>query len=196
MSALTPPQEAHSHCLVASPASSSYTLPSPTPPSPRYILPRAGCPSPSSISSSLSASPMPSTPPSPMLPASSSSKGKNQKCCSHCQTTMTPLWRRDPITRSPLCNACGLYLQQRHKPRPAALIAADAELHSELPDSGNWAPDAPTCTHCGAHKTSVWRRAKDGKRLCNACGVYVRLRGRPRPLTLKQSRVRPRARHP
>ncbi|KAJ7917004.1 hypothetical protein B0H13DRAFT_343761 [Mycena leptocephala] len=36
------------------------------------------------------------------------------KVCSHCHATSTPLWRHDPRTHKPLCNACGLYLYQRH----------------------------------------------------------------------------------
>lgn len=32
----------------------------------------------------------------------------------------------------------------------------------------------PSCTHCGATKTSVWRKGADPESLyCNACGLYV-----------------------
>ncbi|KAJ7679088.1 hypothetical protein DFH06DRAFT_505028 [Mycena polygramma] len=34
------------------------------------------------------------------------------------------------------------------------------------------APDGPECSHCHTHHTSVWRRNKDGKQVCNACGLY------------------------
>lgn len=40
--------------------------------------------------------------------------------CLNCQTTETPLWRRDPEGK-PLCNACGLFINLHGTPRPAAL---------------------------------------------------------------------------
>lgn len=119
-----------------------------------------------------------------------SSSGK--KSCSHCHATSTPLWRREPATLKPLCNACGLYLQQRNKHRPQELIDADAAedlSESEGDTSG------PECSHCHTHHTSVWRRSKTGAQLCNACGVYSRLRGRDRPLTLKRNKIKPRTKH-
>ncbi|KAJ7249143.1 hypothetical protein B0H12DRAFT_1122898 [Mycena haematopus] len=114
------------------------------------------------------------------------------KMCSHCNATSTPLWRRDPATRRVLCNACGLYLQQRNKMRPPALIAADQDDD----DDADVAPGAPECSHCHTHRTSVWRRSKSGAKLCNACGVYARLRGRDRPLSLRRNKIRPRCKHP
>ncbi|KAG6809664.1 hypothetical protein H0H92_015248, partial [Tricholoma furcatifolium] len=42
--------------------------------------------------------------------------------CVNCQTTSTPLWRRD-ADGNPICNACGLYQKSRAKPRPANLAA-------------------------------------------------------------------------
>ncbi|KAI9278464.1 hypothetical protein BDA99DRAFT_408302, partial [Phascolomyces articulosus] len=43
-----------------------------------------------------------------------------QLVCSNCQTTKTPLWRRDQAG-SPLCNACGLYLKLHHEKRPLSM---------------------------------------------------------------------------
>ncbi|KAJ7871666.1 hypothetical protein B0H14DRAFT_3568774, partial [Mycena olivaceomarginata] len=121
------------------------------------------------------------------------------KTCSHCHATSTPLWRRDPATHRPLCNACGLYLQQRNKMRPAALIAADqpdsaAEFEFD-DDEGGGNGGGPQCSHCRTRRTSVWRRSKTGAKLCNACGVYARLRGRDRPLELRRNKIRPRCKH-
>ncbi|KAJ7441488.1 hypothetical protein B0H11DRAFT_1749731 [Mycena galericulata] len=169
-----------------SPSSSQNTLPSPL--SFRYLLP---CPSPSPSLSSGRLSPASSTASSSQR-SSVESSSKGPKTCSHCAATATPLWRRDPATHRPLCNACGLYLQQRSKMRPAALIAADQADD----DDDDLAPGAPECSHCHTHRTSVWRRSKSGAKLCNACGVYARLRGRDRPLSLKRNRIRPRCKHP
>ncbi|KAF8194823.1 hypothetical protein K438DRAFT_1503330, partial [Mycena galopus ATCC 62051] len=124
--------------------------------------------------------------------------------CSHCSATSTPLWRRNPATREPLCNACGLYLQQRGSLRPLALIEFDAldscsspllSPHLVLTELEDADPNAPECSHCHTRRTSVWRRHKiTGAKLCNACGVYSRLRGKDRPLELRRERVRPRGR--
>ncbi|KAJ6564147.1 hypothetical protein B0H19DRAFT_1258638 [Mycena capillaripes] len=113
------------------------------------------------------------------------------KQCYNCGKTSTPLWRRDPATGRPLCNACGLYLQQRREQRPQALIDAD----NDDIVGATFDPNAPECSHCHTRNTSVWRRSKDGDQVCNACGVYQRLRGTPRPVSLRTDKVKPRAKH-
>ncbi|KAJ7501957.1 hypothetical protein B0H11DRAFT_1713360 [Mycena galericulata] len=114
--------------------------------------------------------------------------------CSHCGTMNTPLWRRDPTTHQTLCNACGVYKQQRHTPRPSVLIEAsqddgDTGAVSDAPSDGR------ECSNCHTRNTSVWRRNKNGDQVCNACGVYERLNGVPRPASLgPANRTRPRTR--
>ncbi|KAF5334380.1 hypothetical protein D9611_013576 [Ephemerocybe angulata] len=125
--------------------------------------------------------------------AGSANLDPNVKRCSHCKATQTPLWRRDPTTFKPLCNACGLYLQQRNRLRPQVLIDADVDDEGEEEDQNYVGPE---CSHCRTHHTSVWRRSKTGAQLCNACGVYARLRGKPRPLSLKRNKIKPRSKHP
>ncbi|KAJ7187644.1 hypothetical protein GGX14DRAFT_610622 [Mycena pura] len=180
---------------LASPAPSTYALPSPFARQFQDLLP---CPSPalsaSTSGSSCSPRSTPSTPGSSRRGSASSAASANVKTCSHCAATTTPLWRRDPATHRPLCNACGLYLQQRQKMRPAALIAADAATSDSETDADDAA--GPSCSHCGTRRTSVWRRSKAGARVCNACGVYARLRGRERPLALRRNKIRPRCKHP
>lgn len=155
-------------------------------------------PSPPSSTSGSSHSPSPPPAPSRSTKSSKSSKGNNgsgTKKCSHCSATSTPLWRRDPSTLAPLCNACGLYLQTRNKNRPQKLIDADnaEEPTEEELLAANW--DGKSCAHCLTRCTSVWRRSKDGQPLCNACGVYLRLRGKERPLELRKNKFRPRQKH-
>ncbi|KAF7376964.1 hypothetical protein MSAN_00114200 [Mycena sanguinolenta] len=128
----------------------------------RGLLP---CPSPPPAASP-SESQSPVSAGSPQLSRHRDDIPPGGKMCSHCNATSTPLWRRDPATHRVLCNACGLYLQQRKKMRPAVLIAADQEEDSDV----NVAPGAPECSHCHTHRTSVWRRSKSGAKLCNACG--------------------------
>ena len=44
------------------------------------------------------------------------------------------------------------------------------------------------CSNCGTHETSLWRKAKDGSNLtvCNACGLYAKLHGKPRPVSWRR----------
>ncbi|KAF9428515.1 hypothetical protein BGZ94_002096 [Podila epigama] len=60
----------------------------------------------------------PSSSSSSSSPPSSSSNPPT--ICSNCQTTMTPLWRKDD-TGGILCNACGLYYKLHHIHRPISL---------------------------------------------------------------------------
>ncbi|KAJ6481497.1 hypothetical protein C8R47DRAFT_589814 [Mycena vitilis] len=113
--------------------------------------------------------------------------------CSNCQATSTPLWRRDPRTHKPLCNACGLYKYQRNEDRPQTLIAVDNQSPGGADSDGEY--DGPECVNCGTRKTSTWRRNKAGEQVCNACGVYERMNGKPRPLALRNDKIRPRSKH-
>ncbi|KAJ7131457.1 hypothetical protein C8R44DRAFT_665204 [Mycena epipterygia] len=49
-------------------------------------------------------------------------------------------------------------------------------------DASEGAPDIPECSHCHTRWTPLWRRNKDGARVCNACWLYQRLHGEERPL--------------
>lgn len=43
-------------------------------------------------------------------------------------------------------------------------------------------PKMRVCSNCVTTSTTSWRRSTDGKKLlCNACGLYQKLHGRPRP---------------
>ncbi|KAJ7627296.1 GATA zinc finger-domain-containing protein, partial [Roridomyces roridus] len=109
--------------------------------------------------------------------------------CSHCHVTTTPLWRRDPSTQRPLCNACGLYLQQHKALRPQALI--DDGAREDAKEEEGPSPQ-PQCSHCLTHQTSMWRKSKTGQQVCNACGIYERAKGEMRPLSLRGNEFKPR----
>ncbi|KAJ7208943.1 hypothetical protein GGX14DRAFT_453666 [Mycena pura] len=176
-----------------------YTSAGYSPPSPYSSAASSGSMSPAYfLTPPGSAAPALPSPPAATRRGAAPSGGPSspKKACFHCHVTTTPLWRRDPATQRPLCNACGLYLQQRNKLRPQELIDADRD---DSDDELNRIPDAdytgPKCSHCLTRQTSVWRRSKTGQQVCNACGVYARLRGKERPLSLRRNKIKPRTKH-
>lgn len=47
--------------------------------------------------------------------------------------------------------------------------------------------DESLSSNCGTTQTPLWRRAPDGRTICNACGLYLKARNISRPNTLKRS---------
>lgn len=66
--------------------------------------------------------------------------------------------------------------------------------------SASSSPSAPTepapivCSNCQTTKTPLWRRDSEGNALCNACGLFQRLHGVMRPLSLKSDVIKKRNR--
>ncbi|EER29848.1 GATA family transcription factor [Coccidioides posadasii C735 delta SOWgp] len=56
-------------------------------------------------------------------------------------------------------------------------------------------PNAPTtCANCFTQTTPLWRRNPEGQPLCNACGLFLKLHGVVRPLSLKTDVIKKRNR--
>ncbi|KAI1006381.1 Nitrogen catabolic enzyme regulatory protein [Podosphaera aphanis] len=53
-----------------------------------------------------------------------------------------------------------------------------------------------TCTNCFTQTTPLWRRNPEGFPLCNACGLFLKLHGVVRPLSLKTDVIKKRNRGP
>ncbi|KFH40410.1 GATA type zinc finger protein asd-like protein [Hapsidospora chrysogenum ATCC 11550] len=51
-----------------------------------------------------------------------------------------------------------------------------------------------TCQNCSTSITPLWRRDEFGSVLCNACGLFLKLHGRPRPISLKTDVIKSRNR--
>ncbi|EGV60916.1 hypothetical protein CANTEDRAFT_137382 [Yamadazyma tenuis ATCC 10573] len=49
------------------------------------------------------------------------------------------------------------------------------------------------CHNCHTVKTPLWRKDPDGKTLCNACGLFLKLHGTMRPLSLKTDVIKKRS---
>lgn len=51
------------------------------------------------------------------------------------------------------------------------------------------------CTNCSTKNTPLWRRNSEGQPLCNACGLFLKLHGQERPLSLKSDVIKKRNRN-
>ncbi|KAL2136058.1 hypothetical protein VTI74DRAFT_5638 [Chaetomium olivicolor] len=74
-------------------------------------------------------------------------------------------------------------------------LQATAGKQGESSANSNTSTNAPTtCTNCFTQTTPLWRRNPEGQPLCNACGLFLKLHGVVRPLSLKTDVIKKRNR--
>ncbi|KAJ2724784.1 Sodium- and chloride-dependent GABA transporter 1 [Coemansia sp. Benny D115] len=70
-------------------------------------------------------------------------------------------------------------------------LAAGADASDDKQASSG---PAQQCSNCSTTTTPLWRRDPEGKPLCNACGLFFKLHGVTRPLSLKTNVIKKRNR--
>ncbi|KAK9319660.1 hypothetical protein V1517DRAFT_355011 [Lipomyces orientalis] len=77
--------------------------------------------------------------------------------------------------------------------RPANAVSPSGTIDPKNPNiQPNGQPT--TCTNCHTQTTPLWRRDPEGQPLCNACGLFLKLHGVVRPLSLKTDVIKKRNR--
>lgn len=78
---------------------------------------------------------------------------------------------------------------------PESGFGSAAPSRPGSPRPGGENGGAPTtCTNCFTQTTPLWRRNPEGHPLCNACGLFLKLHGVVRPLSLKTDVIKKRNR--
>ncbi|KAK5627065.1 hypothetical protein RRF57_002780 [Xylaria bambusicola] len=81
--------------------------------------------------------------------------------------------------------------------RPASPLGSKHGSTTNLQSSSGNQGDGntpTTCTNCFTQTTPLWRRNPEGQPLCNACGLFLKLHGVVRPLSLKTDVIKKRNR--
>jgi len=68
------------------------------------------------------------------------------------------------------------------------------EGDSNRTSTSNPSESGQTCSNCQTKTTPLWRRNPEGQPLCNACGLFLKLHGVTRPLSLKTDIIKKRQR--
>jgi GATA-binding protein len=81
---------------------------------------------------------------------------------------------------------------------PPSLASSNSNSQTPLAQNPEATPHTTSsslsCSNCNTQTTPLWRRDADGLPVCNACGLFRKLHGIPRPLSLKTDAFKKRKR--
>ncbi|KAL2885700.1 Nitrogen regulatory protein areA [Ceratocystis lukuohia] len=84
---------------------------------------------------------------------------------------------------------------RQSSPPPPPKSASTTNLQTNSSSGATADNSSPTtCTNCFTQTTPLWRRNPEGQPLCNACGLFLKLHGVVRPLSLKTDVIKKRNR--
>ncbi|KAK1729108.1 GATA zinc finger protein [Colletotrichum acutatum] len=120
----------------------------------------------------------------PQLPGISALAQANNSATSSPQMR----YRSDSRARS----RCRLHTDSGARARASSRADADLRFWRRIHHANE--STQPTCQNCQTSTTPLWRRDEYGSVLCNACGLFLKLHGRPRPISLKTDVIKSRNR--
>ncbi|KAL3468690.1 hypothetical protein BJX99DRAFT_117836 [Aspergillus californicus] len=115
--------------------------------------------------------------------------------------------RRQKIARTTSTTNAAQLLRQSMASAPTSHTSPNTPPESGLSSAAPSRPASPggtkpgensgptTCTNCFTQTTPLWRRNPEGQPLCNACGLFLKLHGVVRPLSLKTDVIKKRNRN-
>ncbi|OJJ43152.1 hypothetical protein ASPZODRAFT_136710 [Penicilliopsis zonata CBS 506.65] len=109
------------------------------------------------------------------------------------RTTSTP--NTNALLRQTMNNSNQSHTSPNTPPESGLSSAVPSRPGSPGGSKNGEANNGPTtCTNCFTQTTPLWRRNPEGQPLCNACGLFLKLHGVVRPLSLKTDVIKKRNR--